>query len=336
MSRTQKADAPTSAEMRALRDARLSAQSDPRAEAVRHEQFFLGQMAGAKEHLDWIISHQAWVLLGFATFADWWEARAVPVAAGLGMRPTRDMAKVVIGTIVEEQKALPPRDRRSQKEIAGMVGVGVGTVNRQVKPSSKRSNGMTPSVPNGIDHDPVDRFPAVKDAVQKTLDAQAAAADADIAAADGEQSRASNTGSSAAGADVADQSAPAVNPEDHRDAIPGETDDAAAQPSSGPSAPAGVFGADAATEPEEPQPLATGDVEGQTPEGKPASAPPIPSWLRAVTAVNAAVYDLRQEDPFTVQLLIPADLNGELGSSVAGLVTFYKDMHKDLLDEESA
>lgn len=298
---------PTREELQAMRE--VKAQGDPRAEAQRHEQFFLGQMAGAKEHLDWIISHQAWVILGHATFADWWEARAVPVAAGLGMRPTRDMAKVVIGTIVEEQKALPPGERRSQREIAGMVGVGLGTVNRQARPRADRQNGTIPSVPNGTEGDPVERFPAVKDAVQKTLDAQPAAADTD-----------------------------------HRDLLPGETGDSPAVESPGPSAPAGVFGADKPTAPEAPLPpaQATGEVEGQTPEGKPASAPPppdpgVPAYIRKASALFEAIYDLAEEDPAEVGAIAPDDLSYAITEATSTLLGWCKAMQDALpATEETA
>ena len=55
-----------------------------------------------------------------------------------------------------------------------------------------------------------------------------------------------------------------------------------------------------------------------------------------MTAVNAAVYDLRLEDPHAVQLLIPYDLAGELGASVKNLVAFYKEMHEDVLGPGAA
>lgn len=163
-----------------------------------------------------------------------------------------------------------------------------------------------------------------------------AAADADTRAADGEQSRASSARSSAAGADVADQSAPAVNPQDRRDAIPGETGDSAAVESPGPSAPSGVFGADGTTEPEEPQPPvppATGDVDGQTPVGMPASAPP--TWLQAISGVTAAVYDLVMEDPDEVAAAVDIDLAAALGESTSALLTWFKAMQDAIAANEA-
>lgn len=307
---------PTRAELEAMRESKL--QGAPVSEAVRREISFLRNVGGAGDDLEWILFNQAWTELGFERIGDWWQQRVLPVLVNLDLRPSPALADRVIAAISADEAALPKAQRRTQREIASIARTNQSRVSRS-RPDSPESE---------------------SDLEKGSENAQAAAADADTRAADGEQSRASNTRPPAAGADVADQSAPAVNPtEDHRDAIPGETGDSAAVESPGPSAPSGVFGADGTTEPEEPQPPvppATGDVEGQAPVGMPASAPPIPSWLRAVTAVNAAIFDLRQEDPYTVQLLIPTDLAGELGASIKELVTFYKDMHKDLLDEESA
>lgn len=159
------------AELRA-RAQQFAARSDPAAEAARHEQFFLGSMASAREHFDWIVSNSAWLLLGFQTFADWWEVRVAPLAAGLGMRPTREIARTVIDMVAEEQKALPKEQRRTQRQIAEIVGVGVGTVNRQLNPVAESPNGTPGSVPNGTGGDPLDQFPAAKQAVNDVLDNQ--------------------------------------------------------------------------------------------------------------------------------------------------------------------
>ncbi len=126
---------------------RFAAQVDPKAEAEGHEASFLRNMASAKADFDWLVSHSAWLNLGFSKFADWWETRVVPVASGLGMRPTRDVAKAVIETIAEEQKALPREQRRSQRQIAEMVGVGVFQMEHRMRTNRSARSSTTRRLP---------------------------------------------------------------------------------------------------------------------------------------------------------------------------------------------
>jgi hypothetical protein len=172
--------------LRALRDQRLEAVTDPADEAARHERSFLRSMATAKADFDWIVEHAAWVELGFGTFADWWDERVAPVAAGLGMRPTKEVARTVVEMVAAEQQQLPRDQRRTQRQIADMVGVGVATVNRQLNPGQL--------VPNGTSGDPLDLVPAAKAAVEAHL-TKTAAADL-VPAADG--ARPANAGTPAA------------------------------------------------------------------------------------------------------------------------------------------
>jgi hypothetical protein len=127
--------------------------------------------------------------------------------------------------------------------------------------------------------DPLDSFPEAQQAVEKKLHQQAAAGV--TPPADGDRPTADIEGTPAAGTEAtshqgeADRSVPAVTPtEDHRDAIPGETDDAG--PSSGTT--------DSATERRPSSlPLPADEVEEQAPAGVTAPAPPIPEQLEERT-----------------------------------------------------
>lgn len=131
--------------------------------------------------------------------------------------------------------------------------------------------------------DPLDSFPAVKDAVDHVLTTQNPVASSTEDTTDGGGPTANSGTTPAAGSGApthegeADRPEPAVTPtEDHRDANPGETDDAG--PSSGPSDPAGVSGTDGETS-SEGRPAASlllpaDEVEEQAPAGVTAPAPP--------------------------------------------------------------
>lgn len=152
-----------SAVLRLARDERLAA-ADPAAQARSHEANFLRHMSQAREDFDWIVANEAWVHLGHATFADWWDVRVTPIAASLGMRPTREIAKTVIEKVVEDQKDLPKAQQRSQREIAAMVGVDRSTVSRSAPGANARGSDLEgPSV------DPLDLIPAARDAIVASL-----------------------------------------------------------------------------------------------------------------------------------------------------------------------
>lgn len=152
--------------LRAAAAERLAAQ-DPAAQARRHEASFLRSMAQAKDDFDWILTNQAWTQLGFPTFADWWDARVAPLGASLGMRPTREIAKTVIEKVVEEQKALPKAQQRSQREIAAMVGVDRSTVARSTPGANARGTDLETA-----DADPVDAMHAALEDIDAHLAGQ--------------------------------------------------------------------------------------------------------------------------------------------------------------------
>lgn len=164
----KKAELLTSAQLRALRDIKLADQVDPKVEARRHEASFLRSMAQAKEDFDWILANEAWAQLGFSTFADWWDERVAPLAASLGMRPTREIAKTVIEKVVEDQKDLPKAQQRSQREIAAMVGVSQKSVSR----SLTESNDSTADLGQAA-ADPVDAMHAALEDIDAHLAGQA-------------------------------------------------------------------------------------------------------------------------------------------------------------------
>lgn len=119
------------AEMRALRDQRLAAQADPATEARRREAAFRKNLTGARDDLEWIVEHQAWRHLGYASLAEWWEARVQPIMRELSMHPSREIAAVVMDQVRKEEAELPPAQRRTQREVGEMVGVSEATVGRR-------------------------------------------------------------------------------------------------------------------------------------------------------------------------------------------------------------
>lgn len=150
------------------RAAALAQLTDPATQARSHEAAFLKHMSQAREDFDWIVANEAWVHLGHATFADWWDARVTPIAASLGMRPTREIAKTVIEKVVEDQKDLPKAQQRSQREIAAMVGVSQKSVSR----SLTESNDSTADLGEAAT-DPVDAMHAALEDIDAHLAGQA-------------------------------------------------------------------------------------------------------------------------------------------------------------------
>lgn len=101
-----------------------------RDEAKRLEQVFLSGIGVAQAAYERIVDTRAWLVLGFDTFADWWQARVQPTMRALSMRPTREIAAVAIEQIKSEEADLPPTWRRSQAEVGELVGVSGDTVAR--------------------------------------------------------------------------------------------------------------------------------------------------------------------------------------------------------------
>ena len=93
------------------------------SEAQRLEDAFLNGLNDAQDAYERIVAAQAWTALGFSTFADWWESRVRPAMTALSMRPTREIAAAVVDRVREEEVGLPAAQRRTQRELAEMVGV---------------------------------------------------------------------------------------------------------------------------------------------------------------------------------------------------------------------
>lgn len=99
--------------------------------AFNLEAEFLGGLEDAQFAYERIVETEAWNLLGFDTFADWWAQRVQPVMRALSMRPTREIAASVVERVREEEAELPPAQRRTQRELADMVGISTKTLQRQ-------------------------------------------------------------------------------------------------------------------------------------------------------------------------------------------------------------
>lgn len=100
--------------------------------AFNLEADFLGGLEDAQFAYERIVETEAWKLLDFESFADWWAQRVQPTMRALSMRPTKEIAASVIEKVREEEAELPAAQRRTQRELAEMVGVGKDTVGRLV------------------------------------------------------------------------------------------------------------------------------------------------------------------------------------------------------------
>jgi len=117
-----------------------------RAVAARHEDAFLGNLAGAQDEYDWLVENEAWTSLGWGSFAEWWQGRVQPVMRALSMRPTREIAAKVVEQVRAEEAALPPAQRRTQRELGELVGASEATVGRQV--GTRSATASTVATPN--------------------------------------------------------------------------------------------------------------------------------------------------------------------------------------------
>lgn len=86
------------------------------------EEAFLGGLEDAQNAYEEIVAAQAWTTLGYDTFAEWWQDRVVPAMRALSMRPTKEVAASVVEQVRQEEAELPPAQRRTQAEMAEMVG----------------------------------------------------------------------------------------------------------------------------------------------------------------------------------------------------------------------
>lgn len=112
--------------MTAIVESPLTAEQAESLEAA-----FLGGLEEAQFAYERIVEHEAWILLGFDRFADWWDERVTPTMRALSMRPTREIAAAVVERVREEEAELPPAQRRTQRELADMVGISTKTLQRQ-------------------------------------------------------------------------------------------------------------------------------------------------------------------------------------------------------------
>ena len=93
------------------------------AEARQLEAAFLAGLDDAQNAYERIVETQAWIELGYETYADWWSIRVVPVMRALSMRPTKEIAAAGIAQVREEEAVLPPSQRRTQRELGEMFGI---------------------------------------------------------------------------------------------------------------------------------------------------------------------------------------------------------------------
>lgn len=101
-----------------------------RKEAEVRESAFLGALGEAQSHFRWLVDHQGWRLLGWDSFAAWWDGRVRPVMLALDARPTREIAAKVIEMVRAEEADLPAAQRRTQRELGELVGVSGDTAAR--------------------------------------------------------------------------------------------------------------------------------------------------------------------------------------------------------------
>lgn len=100
--------------------------------AAELERRFLAGLDDAQSAYEEIVATQAWLDLGHESFAAWWESAVRPAMRALSMRPTREIAAAVVERVRAEEAELPPAQRRTQRELGQMVGVGHDTVARQL------------------------------------------------------------------------------------------------------------------------------------------------------------------------------------------------------------
>lgn len=302
--------------LRMQRDARVAEQLDPKQEATRREASFLRGMANATDDLNWLLANDAWALLGFETFTAWWDDRIVPVADGLGMRPTAEVARLVAERLLEDQKALPRPQRLTQKEIADKLGISGKTLQRRSQDRSQRTMSSGADLGNGAKPPLVD---AIRGEIEDVQHNQETAATGTTPAADGVSGTEASVSDTLDG--EADRPGPAVIPEDSpasRDPNLVPEDLAVATPG----------------QPEEDPSVRSGQEKGTDEEGASAEAsyPPAVTGVSAVggetgmeapspRAPSAPVAGREQQDPAGVEGLAapgPVELLEELAEKFQG------------------
>lgn len=100
-------------------------------EAQRLEAAFLSGLNDAQDAYEQIVAAEAWVALGFESFAEWWQMRVQPIMRALSMRPAKELAAAVVDQVRREEATLPPAQRRTKRELADLVGVHRNTIANQ-------------------------------------------------------------------------------------------------------------------------------------------------------------------------------------------------------------
>lgn len=131
------------------------------------EEAFLAGLEDAQAAYEQIVETRAWTELGFDTFAGWWDNRVQPTMRALSMRPTREITAAVVEQVRQEEAALPPAQRRTQQEIAEMVGVSEATVGRL---AGSRSPGATSDAGTDLEPKPAPIVDAVAAAIEEVAD----------------------------------------------------------------------------------------------------------------------------------------------------------------------
>lgn len=143
-----------------------------RSEAQLLEEAFLGGLEDMQNAYERIVETEAWLSLGFDSFAGWWQQRVMPTMRALSMRPTREIAAAVVEKVREEEADLPPAQRRTQRELADMVGMDRSSLaNRDGSRSAPRAESRQPD----LETEPV-AMPArqdVADTITAALDERA-------------------------------------------------------------------------------------------------------------------------------------------------------------------
>jgi len=93
------------------------------ATAAELEAQFLEALDTAQGAWDKFVTGRGYIALGYESFAEWWQERVVPRFRALELKPTRELAAKVIETVREEEQELPPLQRRTQQELADLIGV---------------------------------------------------------------------------------------------------------------------------------------------------------------------------------------------------------------------
>lgn len=131
------------------------------------EKAFLAGLEDAQAAYEQIVETQAWTELGFDSFVGWWDERVRPTMRALSMRPTREIAAAVVEKVRQEEADLPPAQRRTQQEIAEMVGVSEATVGRL---AGTRSSGATSDAGADLEPEGSPVVEAVAAAIQEVVD----------------------------------------------------------------------------------------------------------------------------------------------------------------------